>query len=1730
MAIYSTSKEILRKNQANLNKIENQTKQITDTANSLNQDSSKMAENKNSVVNKLSESSNLLNQSLTETSSLLQDFNKNLTSFHTSLSGLTQTTIDSTSLLASNLVSLVQINSVLSAFRADFIMAKNGKKIDGTGYYDKNLILKSLSGLTVQNPEVKKILQTLRNAANYANKASNTVRGRIGNSKFDREGENSIVDKLLGGAEQFKGLAGLGAILGLGAGQNSKRGKLANKATKLTQMDTSSIGGMLESILSDKSKSKFLNPLRELGMDLKDKNDPFSQWLGNLMGKYGLAKDKAQKESDPNLVSSALAPFADDIKDMVEFKYTGLKKRPTSIPDYATPVWIVNSTDQTDHVKNKNKTHGEGLENQRIDDILMGIANNTKDKYGRDLLTYTSNETDNQENEFTFNGTLAGKLSKKRQQELNKRYKKAKERNFKNNHENLAYYDDVKNDWIQEESNTAKAIRNASANLDDTGILQGLSAYNPEAGLPGSLLGMIMSSGGTIGNGGIGKGINAGKSFFDILKGAKNDFRGSHAGGKKRGKGKGRNKIVNFKVHPGETIMNPTGLQYQEGINKLVEINSLMLSSYTPLYQNIQSNYQFLKYKILGHEMLTTDEIRTNLPSTGIGSKLIKKELMNNYDSTFSKIGKFVLNSINKISGNKKDKDMEKSLEDSLQPEENENEENEETTPVMIGGQSVAPGDAKSIEKAKKDANSEAVATANADIEADKERLEKEAEAEKKANEEAQNKANETIKKAEDDAEAIQNKAEKEADKVIQKSNETTQKTEDIAKKEELASEEAHHKKERAKDKVSSAKLRSFSLKKKLKLLASRVKNTTKGIMKKVKARIGNTVSEATANAEANVMEVSTEAVGAVEDATSNLTGAAVDATWEVPIIGPPTALAMSVAGEIAFTLLTTILYDNLYTFSGDSDNNQSSLVSNKATNKSIQNNKSLTQYEEEKNKSNVEDNPFIVDDDTVKNLNNGKYAVSNTVRNKANVNDPTEVGALAFLSPSDRKIILNNTDSPYAKLLLNSKDAGNIAFLMSNGAILAGLGSKNGNQLNDYIKAAKDYSENNKETQSLNSKSSTNKHNFFGNLLNSINKTFNVIRGEDISKTTGDNAYSENLGTATLQAKVAKGLNATISQIASLVSGHYYTDENGNPIFTSTAAKTAQNDKLFNGGNNTSSTSSTTSTETTTTNSSKNSNSNKSKTGKGRKFVRFKNGKSRYLDPEMLNASKYAISHGYKEKDGGTYPQFFNDYLRKSGISVQNSSLNNVKNSLLSGKPVILMGNDPSESGKTPFGAGPHYVVATGMNGDKIRVIDSESPNDYDEYNANSVLNRSTIKLNTSRTGKGLTDLPNIGVGDKIVKTKHTSKNNLPNIGVGDKKHKTSLSKKIKAGKGNSVASQTYNKTVWCGDSRTEGMRATCNVETVATLGSMSYTYMEEHYDEVVKKEGYNIFCWWGINGASSASGKATAELYNRLASDLKGKSQVFAGTAGNCYDSDGSGSYGSVTISALNNGAKEFNDALKSNLSNDVKIIDVNSFLETLSKEIGVNQMTVDNVHYTSEVYKKVNDFVNKEIGNGGSSPNNNNNNSSTAAPSGTHIGDLYVKLSGYVNADEIFDKYLGKTVKQKTVSNNNITEIQKKEIEKEVESKAPTKSVSKVTPTESKPSEVYNKNGTTYVVNNIEYGVKTNIKEIMDEFELLNQTQDDALDVLNTIYKKVLIKKGKSQNTRINGYDYSLKPQKN
>ena len=117
-------------------------------------------------------------------------------------------------------------------------------------------------------------------------------------------------------------------------------------------------------------------------------------------------------------------------------------------------------------------------------------------------------------------------------------------------------------------------------------------------------------------------------------------------------------------------------------------------------------------------------------------------------------------------------------------------------------------------------------------------------------------------------------------------------------------------------------------------------------------------------------------------------------------------------------------------------------------------------------------------------------------------------------------------------------------------------------------------------------------------------------------------------------------------------------------------------------------------------------------------------------VSPE--EAAKYALNKGYKEKNGGTKPQFFTSYFQSHGRDAQyTSSSSNIIKNLKEGNPVVLQGKSNKIDTDTPYGVGPHYVTATGLDKQGNMIVqDSQDPRNNVRYNANRVLSKTQFGI----------------------------------------------------------------------------------------------------------------------------------------------------------------------------------------------------------------------------------------------------------------------------------------------------------------------------------------------------------------------------------------------------------------
>ena len=123
----------------------------------------------------------------------------------------------------------------------------------------------------------------------------------------------------------------------------------------------------------------------------------------------------------------------------------------------------------------------------------------------------------------------------------------------------------------------------------------------------------------------------------------------------------------------------------------------------------------------------------------------------------------------------------------------------------------------------------------------------------------------------------------------------------------------------------------------------------------------------------------------------------------------------------------------------------------------------------------------------------------------------------------------------------------------------------------------------------------------------------------------------------------------------------------------------------------------------------------------------------------EVLKAANYALKGGYKERDGGTRPEFFTNYFRANGLDSEMSTNRfQLAANINSGMPTVLMGSDANgTSGRTPYGRNPHYVTVTGTDGRGNAIVqDPEAKKDNQLYNMNTLLSKSNLGI--SAYGRG--------------------------------------------------------------------------------------------------------------------------------------------------------------------------------------------------------------------------------------------------------------------------------------------------------------------------------------------------------------------------------------------------------
>ncbi len=125
---------------------------------------------------------------------------------------------------------------------------------------------------------------------------------------------------------------------------------------------------------------------------------------------------------------------------------------------------------------------------------------------------------------------------------------------------------------------------------------------------------------------------------------------------------------------------------------------------------------------------------------------------------------------------------------------------------------------------------------------------------------------------------------------------------------------------------------------------------------------------------------------------------------------------------------------------------------------------------------------------------------------------------------------------------------------------------------------------------------------------------------------------------------------------------------------------------------------------------------------------------------PNPVEAAQFALNGGYKEHNGGTRPEFFKSYFNAHGKEADFTNGRGILNNLRAGNPVVMMGQSNKIDNNTPYGTGPHYVTATGLDSNGNMIIQDPQDNRSNiRYPANSVLAKTKFGVAArGRYGRG--------------------------------------------------------------------------------------------------------------------------------------------------------------------------------------------------------------------------------------------------------------------------------------------------------------------------------------------------------------------------------------------------------
>lgn len=326
----------------------------------------------------------------------------------------------------------------------------------------------------------------------------------------------------------------------------------------------------------------------------------------------------------------------------------------------------------------------------------------------------------------------------------------------------------------------------------------------------------------------------------------------------------------------------------------------------------------------------------------------------------------------------------------------------------------------------------------------------------------------------------------------------------------------------------------------------------------------------------------------------------------------------------------------------------------------------------------------------------------------------------------------------------------------------------------------------------------------------------------------------------------------------------------------------------------------------------------------------------------DVLTAANYALSHGYKETDGGTKPQFFTDYFNNNGYGAKyTSNKNSLADNIRAGMPTVLMGSDPNGvSDHTPYGTSPHYVTVTGMNNGYAVVQDPESMYDNQLYPMNELLNKSDFGVSAYGMGKNKYRAARVSRG------------------------RARIPSDTQFGMGKYGSGKQY--ILFVGDSRTVGMQLA--VDPMKTnkkniwyaksgagfpwLASAAITNSINAASASAKGK-LAIVCLMGVNGLEYMNIATYLNYHAKTWVDEDGNELYFVSV--NPVNESKEASHG---YSVKNSQIINFNTNIKNRLTRNIKYIDTyNSIKGSFN--------TTDGLHYTNDTYKEIYNLIKNAVG---------------------------------------------------------------------------------------------------------------------------------------------------------------------